>query len=131
MATENSTIGSATNYKAMLAQQQRVAEQQRAFEAQIERMVNIKPTNGGSKPTNGGSHWGGTKGVKQYKFYCSSHRVNVSHHSGNCKAKQPGHNKEATYENKMGGSTRRNGLYMQWRDLDSGELCKSCPTGSD
>jgi hypothetical protein len=28
----------------------------------------------------------------------------------------------------MGGSEKRSDLYMQWRNLDTGELCKTCPT---
>jgi hypothetical protein len=90
-------------------------------------MVNTKHS---SKPSSGGGK-SGSKGVKQYKFYCSSHGVNISHHSGNCKDQKQGHNTEATFKNKMGGSDQRSDLYMQWRDLDSGQLCKNCPTGSD
>jgi hypothetical protein len=126
MATEGSTIGSAPTYKAMMAEQrratERAAEQQQAFEARIEKMINSSNNNGKTK------QWGGAKGSKQYKFYCSSHGVNISHHSGNCKDKKPGHNTEATFKNKMGGSNKRSDLYMQWRNLDTGELCKNCPT---
>ena len=124
MATEGSTIGSATTYKAMMAEHQRAAEQQWAFEARIEKMVN-----GSSNSNSKTKQWSGTKGVKQYKFYCSSHGVNVSHHSGNCKDKKSGHNNEATFKNRMGGSDKRSDLYMQWRNLVTGELCKDCPTG--
>jgi hypothetical protein len=129
MATENSTLGSATTYKAMMAEQRRATEQaaerQQAFEARIERMI----SNGAN--TNSKNTKSGTKGTKQYKFYCSSHGVNISHHSGNCKDKKAGHNSEATFKNKMGGSEKRSDLYMQWRNLDTGELCKYCPTGAD
>jgi hypothetical protein len=132
MATEGSTIGSAATYKAMMADhqrasEQRAAEQQRAFEARIERMIS-NSSNTTGKNTSGGKQWSGSKGTKQYKFYCSLHGVNISHHSGNCKDKRPGHNTEATFKNKMGGSNKRSDLYMQWRNLDTGELCKTCPT---
>ncbi len=66
--------------------------------------------NGGSGGNRGGNGSGGGRRPKvhrqnpRYKCYCSTHGVNPSHHSDKCTNPGKHHNKEATYEDRKGGS---------------------------
>eukprot|EP00536_Pseudo-nitzschia_multiseries_P014225 jgi/Psemu1/37964/gm1.37964_g len=51
---------------------------------------------------------------KQYKHYCHSCGVNLSHDGGDCFRFKPNHQVGAMFANKMGGSTQREDRWMKW-----------------
>ena len=63
---------------------------------------------------------------KQYNEFCSSCGVNLSHTGRDCNTKKPNHNDAATFENPMGGNTRKNYKWMKWRDPASGKTVDHC-----
>ena len=69
-----------------------------------------KKNNNGGGGNRGGNRGGGGQRPKfnkpnpRYKYYCSTHGVNPSHHSNKCTNPGAHHNKEATYEDRKGGS---------------------------
>ena len=101
------------------------AATQRAFEARIKKLVSGSKGNHKKRSGGKGDQSGNTV-ARQYIKYCGSHGVNLSHHSKDCRDKKPGHNDLATYDNKMGGSTRGNDWWMKWRGKDY-QLCVECP----
>ena len=50
----------------------------------------------------------------QWKFWCWTHGVNLTHNSADCKRQATGHKSEATKENPLGGNEKRNHLHMKW-----------------
>ena len=52
----------------------------------------------------GGGRGGGLRYPRRYNMYCWSHG-GCGHLGGCCRDKKDGHKDEATFENKMGGST--------------------------
>ena len=133
--TTDTTLASTATLRSALAEQAaQHAASQRAFEARIEALesgTQSRGRNGGKRDTTGRNR--GSKGkqdrpmvCRQYKFYCSTHGVNLSHDTRNCRDKGPNHNDNATYDNKMGGCTRGDKWWMLYRDTDH-QLCKECP----
>eukprot|EP00536_Pseudo-nitzschia_multiseries_P013180 jgi/Psemu1/34287/gm1.34287_g len=57
---------------------------------------------------------------KQYKYYCHSCGVNLTHDGRNCyrRSNGAGHQEGATYDNQMGGATRNNERWLQWNGPD-------------
>jgi hypothetical protein len=51
---------------------------------------------------------------KQWNKYCHTCGVHCGHDSTSCIRKKPGHKDEATWENKMGGNTKKDHLWMKW-----------------
>ena len=110
----DTTLASTITMRALLTEQasQHAATQQ-AFEARIEQFVSGSNSNGGSnggsrKKSGIGTQNNTTAVARQFIRYCGSHGVNLSHHSKDYRDKKPGRNDLATYDNKMGGSTRGN-----------------------
>jgi len=117
---DDTTLASTTTMRAMMAEQAtQQAAAQRAFEARIEQLVAGTGNNNSTRRPNV---------CRQYKFYCSSHGVNLSHSSKKCRDKLPNHNTLATYENKLGGSVKHVDWWLQFRDKDH-KLCATCPPG--
>eukprot|EP00536_Pseudo-nitzschia_multiseries_P014588 jgi/Psemu1/39306/gm1.39306_g len=57
---------------------------------------------------------------KQYKYYCHSCGVNLTHDGRSCyrRNNRAGHQEGATYDNQMGGATRNNDRWLQWNGPD-------------
>ena len=68
------------------------------------------PRDRGSKPKVGDK----TDSLRQWKFFCHTHGVNLTHSSGDCPRPNEGHNKEANKCSPLGGNENRNHLWMQW-----------------
>ena len=116
---------------------QSMVESQRALSAQIQAMMsNMANSNAGTavtaqtgqsnpqggQPDNKGK--GGSRGrfseaveriCRQYKFWCWSCGVNLSHIGCNCRTPKPGHINEATIDNPQGGNISKNARIMKWR----------------
>ena len=137
---DDTTLASTTTLRAMMAEQAtQHATAQRAFEARIEQLVaagNAGGNNSGKSTSTGKSRRNRDRdrdkptvaACRQYKFYCSSHGVNLSHNSTTCATKATGHNDLATYENKLGGNLRGTDWWMKFRDKDH-QLTTICPPG--
>jgi hypothetical protein len=65
---------------------------------------------------------------RQYKYYCYSHGINLSHASKDCRNKRNGHDDHpgATRCNPCGGSTKNIGRWMKWR-TPSGATAETNP----
>eukprot|EP00536_Pseudo-nitzschia_multiseries_P016932 jgi/Psemu1/48510/gm1.48510_g len=57
---------------------------------------------------------------KQYKYYCHSCGVNLTHDGRSCyrRSNRAGHQEGATYNNQMGGATRNNDRWLRWNGPD-------------
>ena len=63
---------------------------------------------------------------RQYKFWCWSCGVNLSHDSCNCRTQKQGHIKNATKDNPQGGNTSKDARYMMWRHPTTGAPVDHC-----
>ena len=63
---------------------------------------------------------------RQYKFWCWSCGVNLSHDGCNCKTRKTGHINEATMANPQGGNTAKDARFMKWIDPKSGRTVDQC-----
>ena len=59
-------------------------------------------------------HRGKEKGWRQHTFYCWTCGCNSTHHSNQCKRRDNGHQEAATWENHLGGNTKRDWLRLKW-----------------
>ena len=66
--------------------------------------------------------------TRQYKYYCYSHGINLSHASKDCRRKREGHDKHpgATRCDPCGGSNRNNDRWMKWQK-PNGEVVDTKP----
>lgn len=85
-------------------------------EAMAKAMVN-QQTN--YQPQSQGNNNHGNKGWRQYTYYCWSCGCNVKHNSNQCRYREDGHNPAATWENKLGGNTKRDWLRLKWLGPDN------------
>ena len=51
---------------------------------------------------------------RQYKHWCHTYGVNISHNSDGCRRRSPAHDLTSTKDNPKNGNVKRNGLWMQW-----------------
>eukprot|EP00536_Pseudo-nitzschia_multiseries_P013056 jgi/Psemu1/33974/gm1.33974_g len=60
------------------------------------------------------------QGWKQYKYYCHSCGVNLTHDGRSCyrRRNKAGHQEGATFDNQMGGATRNTERWLQWNGPD-------------
>ena len=66
---------------------------------------------------------------RQYKYYCYSHGINLSHSGKDCRNKRAGHDNHpgATRCDPCGGCTRNNAKWMKWQ-TPAGEIVDTKPT---
>ena len=104
------TIGSTLSNTQYTAYQSTLAENQRLIRelAAAEKKCKTVPTDQGSDKKK--------TGRLKMKHYCSTHGVNHTHGSADCRKPGPNHNPKATYRNRMGGSFKNLGLYGMWKD---------------
>lgn len=63
---------------------------------------------------------------RQYRMWCWSCGVNLSHTGGNCNTHKAGHIDLATFANPQGGNVKKNGRHMKWRHPISGATIDHC-----
>ena len=124
---------------------QSMIESQRALSAQVQNMMQSMTNNTGQPPAhyrtergnpqggrdNGGRGHGGRYGAmdnvcRQYRMWCWSCGVNLSHNSGNCNTHKTGHIDTATYASPQGGNLKKNARHMKWRHPISGATIDQC-----
>jgi hypothetical protein len=88
---------------------------------------------GGSMTTSAGTTSGRTRGYKsndgecrQFKHYCSSCGVNLSHEGKDCRTKKHWHNDAATFQNQMGGNSKKDHKWMKFLDPTTGKTVDYC-----
>ena len=109
---------------------------QKALSAQMQTMMNNMAQTSQSNPQGGQpdkrTGYRGrfrdavSKICRQYKFWCWSCGVNLSHDGCNCGTPKPGHIKEATKDNPQGGNISKNARFMMFRHPTSGATIDHC-----
>jgi hypothetical protein len=63
---------------------------------------------------------------RQFKCYCSSCGVNLSHEGKDCRTKKHWHNDAATFQNQMGGNSKKDHKWMKFLDPTTGKTVDYC-----
>ena len=116
---------------------QAILDNNKALSAQVATLTNtLKNGNyGGTSTANTGGrsrvNRTGDSKCQQFNQYCSSCGVNLSHPGKDCKTKKHWHNDAATFQNQMGGNSKKDHKWMKFLDPSTGKTVDYCiPTAT-
>ena len=107
---------------------QAILDNNKALSAQVATLINtLKNANySGTSVANRDGRTKGNGECRQFNQYCSSCGVNLSHPGKDCKTKKHWHNDAATFQNQMGGNSKKDHKWMKFLDPKTGKTVDYC-----